>query len=106
MEGLASCLKTMEDSFLRDRPFLAGHEISLADLVAIVELMQPVGVGCDIFKDRPRLAEWRVRVEEAVGRELFLEAHQAVLKVRELSNLRIDPRLKAQLAPTLMKILK
>ncbi|XP_042304807.1 glutathione S-transferase theta-1-like [Sceloporus undulatus] len=106
MEGLASALKQMEDLFLGNRPFLAGHEISVADLVAVAELMQPVGVGCNVFEGHPRLAEWRVRVEMAVGRELFLQAHETVLKVREMSGLHIDPRLKAQLAPALKKIME
>ncbi|XP_055560729.1 glutathione S-transferase theta-1 isoform X2 [Falco biarmicus] len=106
MEGLSTSLKQFEERFLQDKAFIIGSEISLADLVAIVELMQPVGVGCDVFEDRPRLMEWRRRVEDAVGKELFFQAHEMILNIKEVSNIQIDPQLKEHLAPVLMKMLK
>ncbi|NXN93594.1 GSTT1 transferase, partial [Rhinopomastus cyanomelas] len=106
MDGLFASLKHFEERFLQDKAFIIGNEISLADLVAVVELMQPVGVGCDVFEDRPRLLEWRRRVEDAVGRELFFQAHEMILNVKELRNIQIDPQLKEHLAPVFMKMLK
>ena len=40
LEDLDGSLKLIEEKFLEERPFVAGDEISLADLVAIVEVMQ------------------------------------------------------------------
>uniref|UniRef100_A0A8C5SBC2 Glutathione transferase n=1 Tax=Laticauda laticaudata TaxID=8630 RepID=A0A8C5SBC2_LATLA len=40
MDGLAMALDYFEGLFLQDKPFLVGSEVSLADLVAIVDLMQ------------------------------------------------------------------
>ncbi|KAJ8384914.1 hypothetical protein AAFF_G00197220 [Aldrovandia affinis] len=84
MEDLEASLNTFLEKFLQDRPFIAGENISLADLVAIVEIMQPVGVGMDVFSGRPKLAAWRDRVRTAIGEELFDEAHQGIIRAPEL----------------------
>ncbi|KAJ3614473.1 hypothetical protein NHX12_018045 [Muraenolepis orangiensis] len=84
LEDLNGSLKLVEDKFLQDRPFIAGEHISLADLVAIVEIMQPVGSGLDVFESRPRLSAWRERVRVAIGTELFDEAHRDILASREM----------------------
>lgn len=40
LEDLNESLRVFEAKFLQDRPFIAGDHLSLADLVAIVEIMQ------------------------------------------------------------------
>ncbi|XP_063769072.1 glutathione S-transferase theta-1-like [Pseudophryne corroboree] len=90
-------LKNIEEYFLQDKPFLAGDEISIADLVAIVEIMQPVGAGIDVFEGKPKLSAWKHRVEEAIGAELFNEAHEAVLHAKDMKNRPIPPELKERL---------
>ncbi|XP_060256862.1 glutathione S-transferase theta-3 isoform X1 [Ovis aries] len=42
---LDRCLQLLEDKFLKDQDFLAGPHISVADLVAITELMHVSAVG-------------------------------------------------------------
>uniref|UniRef100_A0A8D2QPM6 glutathione transferase n=1 Tax=Zosterops lateralis melanops TaxID=1220523 RepID=A0A8D2QPM6_ZOSLA len=84
-EELNTALKQFEEKFLQDKPFIAGSEISLADLVAVVELMQPVCAGYDLFEERPKLKEWRRRVEEAVGKQLFQEAHEGIMNIKSLT---------------------
>ncbi|XP_041643641.1 glutathione S-transferase theta-1a [Cheilinus undulatus] len=84
MEDLNQSLNTLEGMFLQNKPFILGDKISLADLVAIVEIMQPVGAGMDVFVSRPKLAAWRDRVKKTVGEKLFDEAHETIMKVQSL----------------------
>ncbi|XP_057216007.1 glutathione S-transferase theta-1b [Triplophysa rosa] len=84
IENLNGTLKQFEEKFLQDRPFIVGDQISLADLVAVVEIIQPLGAGLDVFENRPKLRAWKDRVREAVGSELFDEAHQNILSCQEI----------------------
>ncbi|XP_071619403.1 glutathione S-transferase theta-4 [Heliangelus exortis] len=90
-EELNIVLKQFEEVFLQDKLFIAGSEISLADLVALVDLMQPVSAGYNLFEERPKLAQWRRRVEEAVGKQLFQEAHEDNLNIKSLTPDKIAP---------------
>ncbi|XP_056135856.1 glutathione S-transferase theta-1b isoform X2 [Lampris incognitus] len=84
LEDLNGSLQLIEDKFIQDRPFIAGEQVSLADLVAIVEIMQPVGAGLDVFEGRPKLSAWRDRVQAAIGKELFDEAHKGIMAAQEM----------------------
>lgn len=83
IEDLNASLTLIEDTFIGDKPFIAGDHISLADLVAIVEVFQPLGAGLEVFEGRPKLSAWRDRVVAAIGQELFDEAHQRILSAQE-----------------------
>ncbi|XP_073675332.1 glutathione S-transferase theta-1a [Garra rufa] len=84
VEELNLSLKIFEDKYLQSRPFIIGDKISLADLVAIVEIMQPVGTGLDVFQGRPALSAWRDRVKKEIGVEVFNEAHKDIMDVDKL----------------------
>uniref|UniRef100_A0A8C9Q8G1 glutathione transferase n=1 Tax=Spermophilus dauricus TaxID=99837 RepID=A0A8C9Q8G1_SPEDA len=101
---LDRCLQLLEDKFLRNQAFLTGSHISVADLVAITELMHPVSAGCQVFECRPKLAAWRQRVESAVGEDLFQEAHAVILKAKDIPP--ADPALKEKLRQSLKGLLQ
>ncbi|AWP19537.1 putative glutathione S-transferase theta-1-like [Scophthalmus maximus] len=79
---LDDTLDKLESMFLRRQPFLCGDDITVADLLAICELMQPVGGGRDVLQDRPQLQRWRSRVQSAVG-DAFELAHTILYAVRD-----------------------
>ncbi|XP_043354304.1 glutathione S-transferase theta-1-like [Dermochelys coriacea] len=106
LDELNNSLKKFTEKFLQDKPFIVGSEISLADLVAIIEPMQPVGAGCNNFEGWPKLLAWGSQVEEAVGKELFQEVHERILNAQDLRNVQIDPQMKKEMKPLLLKMLK
>ncbi|KAK7929802.1 hypothetical protein WMY93_006197 [Mugilogobius chulae] len=104
LEDLDSSLKLIEDTFLQDKPFIIGDQISIADLVAVVEVMQPFAAGVDVFKDRPRLSAWKDRVVQAVGKELFDEAHERIMGAREAVKL-IDSSKMEHFKPRIIRLM-
>ncbi|CAL1583325.1 unnamed protein product [Knipowitschia caucasica] len=104
LEDLDSSLKTIEDSFLQDRAFIAGDQISMADLVAVVEVIQPLAAGVDVFKDRPKLSAWKERVVQAVGKDLFDEAHEKIMTAREAIKM-VDPSKMEAFRPRVMRLM-
>uniref|UniRef100_A0A3B3VI36 glutathione transferase n=1 Tax=Poecilia latipinna TaxID=48699 RepID=A0A3B3VI36_9TELE len=102
LEDLNASLTLIEENFLQDRPFIVGDQMSLADLVAIVEIMQPLGAGLDVFEGRPKLSAWRDRVQASIGKDLFDEAHQVILGAQDAMK-QVDP---SKLEPFKPKILR
>ncbi|RVE68681.1 hypothetical protein OJAV_G00095310 [Oryzias javanicus] len=82
LSDLDGTLDKLESMFLRRQPFLCGDDITIADLLAVCEIMQPLGGGRDILKDRPLLQRWKSRVQSAVG-EAFDEAHSVLYGLRD-----------------------
>uniref|UniRef100_G1QRP6 glutathione transferase n=1 Tax=Nomascus leucogenys TaxID=61853 RepID=G1QRP6_NOMLE len=81
--AIDQALQWLEDKFLGDRPFLAGQQVTLADLMALEELTQLVALGYELFEGRPRLATWHGRVEAFLGAELCQEAHSIIFSILE-----------------------
>ncbi|KAG7218326.1 hypothetical protein INR49_020466 [Caranx melampygus] len=82
LSQLDDTLDKMESMFLQRQPFLCGDDITVADLLAICELMQPVGGARDVLLGRPRLLSWRSRVQSAIG-DAFDRAHAVLYGVRD-----------------------
>ncbi|KAK1893352.1 Glutathione S-transferase theta-1 [Dissostichus eleginoides] len=82
LSQLQETLDQLESMFLRRQPFLCGDDITVADLLAVCELMQPEGGGRDVLQDRPLLQRWKSRVRAAVG-DAFDQAHAVLYALRD-----------------------
>uniref|UniRef100_A0A8C7YA04 Glutathione S-transferase theta 1a n=1 Tax=Oryzias sinensis TaxID=183150 RepID=A0A8C7YA04_9TELE len=78
LEDLRQSLDLLEEKFLQDKLFLISNKISLADVLAVVEVMQPLAVALDVLEGRPKLSAWRDRVKKELGEKLFEEAHERI----------------------------
>ncbi|XP_019959738.2 glutathione S-transferase theta-1a [Paralichthys olivaceus] len=106
IEDLTQSLNLLEEKFLQNKPFIVGDKISVADLVAVVEIMQPVGTGLDVFEGRPKLIAWRERVKKELGEKLFDEAHESIMAVSSLPEKMQNNTELAMLIPKFQKIFK
>lgn len=76
---------------------------TLIRFLLLLFLHQPVGAGLDIFECRPKLSAWRDRVQAAVGKELFDEAHRTIMESQESAKVMDGSTLKA-FAPKLLRM--
>ncbi|XP_022524152.2 glutathione S-transferase theta-2 [Astyanax mexicanus] len=80
LQELDQTLRKMEEMFLKRQAFLCGDDITIADLLAVCEVMQPLGAGRDVLKNHEQLQNWKSRVQSALG-EPFNEAHSFLFKL-------------------------
>ncbi|XP_059137599.1 glutathione S-transferase theta-2 [Peromyscus eremicus] len=90
-KNMVAALQRLEEKFLGDRAFLAGQQVTLADLMCLEELIQPVALGYNLFEGRPQLRAWRDRVEAFLGADLCQEAHSSILSILEQAAKKILP---------------
>ncbi|XP_043924607.1 glutathione S-transferase theta-3-like [Protopterus annectens] len=103
VETLNDTLKEFESKFLQDKAFIAGEEISIADLVAYSELMQAFFVDINIFEGRPKLAAWRQRVESKIDQDILDEAHKSI---RNANQRIIEPAVAEAYKTRLLKFIR
>ncbi|EDV22042.1 uncharacterized protein TRIADDRAFT_59619 [Trichoplax adhaerens] len=77
--ALKQTLDTFENYFLKDNRFIAGDEISIADLMAVGELIAPDIIGVYVGKGRPRVQAWHQNIKAALG-AVYDSVHAAMYK--------------------------
>ncbi|KAJ8379412.1 hypothetical protein SKAU_G00001900 [Synaphobranchus kaupii] len=88
LADLSKTLEKLEDMFLKRQAYLCGEDITLADLLAICELMQLLGGNRDILKERPKLVAWKTRVQSALN-DSFEEGHKVLYRLRDKSRAKL-----------------
>ncbi|KAK3084631.1 hypothetical protein FSP39_016586 [Pinctada imbricata] len=79
-----SIVKYMDTYFLKDKPFLCGDEISVADLLGACELKQLDSVEEEgMYTDNPKVTAWINRVRDTVG-PMFDECHESIMQVKDI----------------------
>ncbi|XP_074055918.1 glutathione S-transferase theta-4 [Macrotis lagotis] len=99
-------IQLFSDHFLKDKLFITGENICLADLMAAVEMMQPMGAEYNVFKDNPKVNEWHKRVEERVGSTLFQEAHERLLTINSWDPSILEPSVRENILIMIQSITK
>lgn len=79
---LGKSKKMMENYFLKDRKFICGNEISIADIQAVCELSQFWVADCDPCEGQPTIARWMNDVQTALQPH-FDEIHKMVYLARD-----------------------
>ena len=81
---LERALNRMENNFLQASEYLCGtDDITIADILAACELMQPVAASYDISKGRPLLSAWMDRVKTRLEPH-FQQVHGIISKPLDL----------------------
>lgn len=80
IEALKGTLDSFEKNFLKDNKFIGGDEITIADLMAIGELIAVDCLGIYVGKGRPKVEAWHNRCKEALGSH-YDEAHKTLYQV-------------------------
>lgn len=82
--SLVKCLDDLENLWLKESKFLAGNEVTFADLIAVSAVEQVIGMRLYEFEDKKHenVKKWLEEVRQYFG-PAFKEAHQYVYKYGE-----------------------
>lgn len=81
-ETMKKALNMVENYFLKDKKFVTGNEISIADLQFVGEITQFWICNCEIEKGYPRMQQWLEDCQEIMGAH-FKAACQTVFELRD-----------------------
>ena len=67
LKTLRASLDIVENYFLKDKKFVAGEEISIADLLFVGEVCQYWVANNEIYKGRPNMERWMEDVQKVLS---------------------------------------
>uniref|UniRef100_A0A914XJ56 Glutathione S-transferase theta 1 n=2 Tax=Plectus sambesii TaxID=2011161 RepID=A0A914XJ56_9BILA len=82
--GFEMALGQLEEFWLGKSPYINGFDdITVADLLAVCELEQPVIAGYDYSKEHPKIVEYMNRVRQRMNPE-YDNVHKIVRRITEM----------------------
>ncbi|XP_050435631.1 glutathione S-transferase theta-1-like [Adelges cooleyi] len=81
-KNVTTTLNLLNNVWLKDKQYLCGNEISIADILAICEIEQTRIAGVDPYFERPILSSWKARVETFLN-PFYDEANMAIEKMAD-----------------------
>jgi glutathione S-transferase len=78
---LKASLNIIESYFLKDRKFIGGDEISIADLEFLGEITQYWAADCNIYKGRPNMERWMEDCQKQLA-PFFDSVHDVIYDLR------------------------
>ncbi|CAL1268839.1 unnamed protein product [Larinioides sclopetarius] len=81
-KGFLNILKEIEEGFLKDRPYLCGDSISVADIFCACEVEQPLMIGFDALANSPVVKAWLEKVRKELEPH-YSEVHGVTKKMRD-----------------------
>ncbi|XP_072023517.1 glutathione S-transferase theta-1-like [Amphiura filiformis] len=75
-------LTNLEQIFLKDKQYLCGSDISIADLLGVCEVEHVTATGHDITEAHPLIGSWVERVRQRLNPD-FDEVHSVMHKLRD-----------------------
>jgi glutathione S-transferase len=86
-KGLETTLEQLETLWLKDNPYVAGKDLTIADLLAVTELEQPEMAGYEVRKGRPILTAYMELVRSRLQPH-YDEVHSIAHKIRDKARAR------------------
>jgi len=83
---LKEVLDSIETVWLKDNPFIAGKEMSIADLLASTEMEQPGMAGYDVYEGHPKISKYMQNVKSRLEPH-YSDAHSIVHKLQKKAKL-------------------
>jgi glutathione S-transferase len=88
-KGMGKALDDVESIFLEKNNFVAGDEITIADLMAVGEIQMSRLINYDPREGRPKLAAYLSRVRATLGTDLFDEVHATLIQFAEVTKAKL-----------------
>ncbi|KAG8192144.1 hypothetical protein JTE90_027787 [Oedothorax gibbosus] len=79
--GFVKALDDIENIFLKDRPYISGDTISVADIFCACEIEQPLMVGYNPLEDFSKVNSWMKKVRKELD-PYYTEAHKVTEKMK------------------------